>query len=66
MHRLTEQDFLETLTPEEYEFQESAKAAFDPEFDAPRDHPGPFVMSLVLGASAAATVGLIALVVGLS
>lgn len=40
-HRIDAKGFIETVTPEEYEeFAESARAAFDAEFDAERGRPG--------------------------
>lgn len=48
LHRIDEKGFLDTVTPGEYEeFAESARAAFDAEFDAERGSPG-FSIALVL------------------
>lgn len=46
--RIDEKGFMETVPPAEYdEFAESARAAFDAEFDAERGRPG-FSIALVL------------------
>lgn len=47
-HRIDEKGFLDTVTPDEYDdFAESARAAFDAEFDAERGSPG-FAIAMVL------------------
>ena len=48
LHRIDEKGFMDTATQGEYdEFAESARAAFDAEFDAERGRPG-FAIALVL------------------